>query len=79
MERMSLVNILHKLQERYQCAAHLKPGMKTFCWIEMAGDSMKGGHCELTHHEMMLWAQYIVSQMSRCDKGEMNLPCGSET
>ena len=73
------VNILRELQECYQCAAHSKPGMKTFCWIEMAGDGVKGGHRELTHREMTLWAQYIVSQTSRCDEGKKNLPCDSET
>ena len=53
---------LEELLERWLCVAHSKPGMPTYCWIEPAAGSDKGGHRELTYTDMTLWAKYIVSK-----------------
>ena len=63
------VKILRELQRRYYCAIHSSSAIKSFCWIELAGIRVKGGHREMSHGEMTLWAQYIVSQSSGCDEG----------
>jgi hypothetical protein len=64
---------LHDLQDRLLCATHSKPGMKTFCWIELAGDGVKGGHREFSHSELTLWAKYIVSHGKRIECDEQKL------
>lgn len=55
------VNHLRDLQDRMLCAQHSMPGMRTYCWIEVAENGVKGGHREFSHSEMTLWAKYIVS------------------
>ena len=61
------VNHLRDLQDYLLCATHSRPGMKTYCYIEPARKGVKGGHCEFSHQELTLWAQYIVSRISECD------------
>jgi hypothetical protein len=53
---------LHELQRHWYCMAHSKPGIMTYCWIEPADGNTKGGHREIPHKEMTLWAKYIVSK-----------------
>ena len=67
---MTEVKILRELQDRYHCEIHSKYGIRTYCWIEVAEGGVKGGHREMSHREMTLWAQYIVSQPTGCDKGK---------
>jgi hypothetical protein len=55
------VTALRDLQNHLHCAAHLKPGMIMYCWVGLGQPGTKGGHCEMSHEELMLWAQYIVS------------------
>ena len=55
------VNHLRDLQAHMLCASHSRPGMNTYCYIEQAEVGIKGGHREFSHHELTLWAQYIVS------------------
>ncbi|KAN0137985.1 hypothetical protein V8E53_004204, partial [Lactarius tabidus] len=46
------------LQKHLCCAAHTKPGMITYCWVGTR-NGVTGGHCEMDHEELTLWAQYI--------------------
>jgi hypothetical protein len=61
------VGHLRELQDHLLCAAHSRPGMKTYCWIELAEEGIKGGHREFSYNELTLWAKYIVSQTSERD------------
>lgn len=45
-----------------RCEVHSKPGINTFCWIETSKEGERGGHHEMRHHEMTLWAKQMVSQ-----------------
>ncbi|KAF8267315.1 hypothetical protein EI94DRAFT_1801798 [Lactarius quietus] len=54
------VNHLRELQDRLLCATHSKSGIRTYCWIELAEEGIKGGHHEFSHNELMLWAKYIA-------------------
>lgn len=49
------------LQTRRQCAIHSKPGLRVYCWIEVGKEGVEGGHREMTHAQLTLWAKYIVS------------------
>lgn len=71
------VEHLRDLQSRLLCAAHSKPGMKTYCWIEPAEKGIRGGHREFTHQELTLWAKYIVSRTS--ERNGQKLTTGSDT
>ena len=71
------VNHLRELQDYLLCATHSRPGMRMYCHIERAGDGVKGGHREISHQEITLWAQYIVSQ--RTESNGQKLTMGSET
>jgi hypothetical protein len=71
------VNHLRDLQDRLLCAVHSRPGMKSYCHIELAEDGIKGGHREFTHQELTLWAQYIVSYTTECNGQKLTM--GSET
>ena len=71
------VNHLRELQDYLLCATHSRPGMRTYCHIERAGDGVKGGHCEISHQEITLWAQYIVSQRTKSNGQKLTM--GSET
>jgi hypothetical protein len=53
------ITTLRALQNHLRCAAHSKPGMVVYCWIGPAG-----GHREMSHEELTLWAQYIVSNIT---------------
>lgn len=44
------------LQERLRCTAHSTEGRTVYCDID------SGGHREVTHEQMTLWAKLIVSQ-----------------
>lgn len=55
------VSVLHELQNHLRCAAHTKPGLIAYCWIKPSEIGLKGGHREMSHEEITLWAQYIVS------------------
>ena len=66
------VNHLCELQDYLLCMTHSRPGMRTYCHIECTGDGVKGGHCEISHQEITLWAQYIVSQ--RTESNGQSLP-----
>ena len=61
------VDHLRVLQDRLLCAKHSKPGMRVYCWIELAEQGVKGGHREFSHSELTLWAKYIVSSISELD------------
>lgn len=62
LKLVKVVDHLRDLQERLLCAKHSKPGMRTYCWIEVAENGVKGGHREFSHSELTLWAKYIVRQ-----------------
>ena len=51
------------LRRHLRCSAHSIPGRPVYCWPELAGKDSLGGHRELTHEEMTLWAKHIVSQI----------------
>ena len=50
------------LRRHLRCSGHSTPGRPVYCWPEPAGKESEGGHRELTHEEMTLWAKQIVSQ-----------------
>jgi hypothetical protein len=58
------VENLCTLQQQWYCMAHSTLGVMTYCWIEPAEGSSKGGHREIPHSEMTLWAKYMVSKKS---------------
>ncbi|KAN0138816.1 hypothetical protein V8E53_003204 [Lactarius tabidus] len=60
VEMVKEVDHLHSLQECLKCAAHSKPGMTVFCWIETAEEGVKGGHCKMSHCKLTIWAKYIT-------------------
>ena len=61
------VGHLRALQDHLTCAFHSKPGMKAYCWVEVAEEGIQGGHREISHSEMTLWAKYIVRQINECN------------
>jgi hypothetical protein len=67
------VNHLRDLQVHLLCAIHSKHGIKTYCYIEVAGEGVEGGHREFSHSDLGLWAEYIVSQ-TRMNVTNKNLP-----
>src|ERR1700735_469002 len=50
------------LRQHLRCGGHSLPGRPAYCWVEPGGQGLPGGHRELTHEEMTLWAKYIVSK-----------------
>lgn len=56
-------NCLVELQQYLLCQVHSMKGMSTYCWVEPATDRTRGGHREMTHEEMTLWAKHMVSKM----------------
>lgn len=58
---------LRDLQNHLACATHSKPGLKRYCWVEVAAEGVRGGHRELSHGELTLWAKYIVSETKEHD------------
>jgi hypothetical protein len=55
------VSALCALQKHLRCNAHSRPGMTVYCRVELGQNGVKGGHREMSHEELTLWAQYIVS------------------
>ena len=53
---------LQELMEHLLCTAHSKPGMETYCWIELALDVVAEGHHKFSHQELTLWARHMVSK-----------------
>lgn len=55
---------LMDLRKHLRCAEHSKPGSPVYCWTEQAdlGGKTNGGHREISHEEMTLWAKHIVSK-----------------
>ena len=43
------LNCLHELQNHYECAKHVKTGIRTYCLIRMSDKNQEGGHKELSH------------------------------
>ncbi len=62
---------LGKLHDFLWCQEHSKPGMPVYCLIEPSGERTKGGHHELTHEEMSLWAKHMVSTAKLCRDDEV--------
>jgi hypothetical protein len=56
------------LRHELFCNAHSADGRQTFCWIEKAGEEGVGGHREINHEQMTLWAKHIVSQIITYDE-----------
>jgi hypothetical protein len=52
---------LLELQRHLLCQEHSKGGPPTYCWIDSAMATSRGGHREVNHLEMTLWAKNIVS------------------
>src|SRR6266702_3146513 len=55
-------DLVCELQKRLLCDEHSAPGLRTFCWVEPATVDSKGGHREILHDELTLWAKHIVSK-----------------
>ncbi|KAI9429954.1 hypothetical protein H4582DRAFT_2218058 [Lactarius indigo] len=53
------LDCLIKLQQHLSCNKHSGPGKKTYCLLKKSGENTEGGHEELTHEEMTLWAKHI--------------------
>ena len=56
---------LLELRQHLRCSRHSLPGRPVYCWPEPGGQASPGGHRELTHEDMTLWAKHIVSKMSQ--------------
>src|ERR1700761_3529641 len=55
---------LLELRQHLKCSGHSLPGRPVYCWPKPGGRGSPGGHKELSHEEMTLWAKYIVSKMT---------------
>lgn len=55
-------NVL-KLQKHLYCHAHSRGGMKVYCRIEEGSKTSEGGHREVNHAQMTLWAKQLVSKI----------------
>jgi hypothetical protein len=55
-------NVL-KLQKHLYCHAHSRGRMKVYCWIEEGSKTSEGGHREVNHVQMTLWAKQLVSKI----------------
>ncbi|KAF8259461.1 hypothetical protein EI94DRAFT_1707096 [Lactarius quietus] len=53
------VNTCLKMQEQRKNKAHSKLGMIVHCWVEPGKYGEKGGHREISHDFLTLWAKYI--------------------
>jgi hypothetical protein len=55
---------LLELQRHLLCQEHSKlERTPTYCWVESATATSIGGHRQVTHSEMTLWAKNIVSKI----------------
>jgi hypothetical protein len=52
-----------KLQQKLRCTAHSTEGKTTYCLIVPGGEGVEGGHREMSHENMTLWAKLIVSRI----------------
>ncbi|KAF8265914.1 hypothetical protein EI94DRAFT_1702141 [Lactarius quietus] len=50
---------LRQLEAHLYCATHSCPRKKVFCFIERGSNSVKGGHQELSNHEVTLWSKVV--------------------
>ncbi|KAI0288225.1 hypothetical protein BC826DRAFT_1107919 [Russula brevipes] len=50
---------LLELQRHLLCQTHSKDGLQVYCWIKPATKDSSGGHVEMDHEKMTLWAKYI--------------------
>ena len=53
---------LLELQNKLFCHVHSRPGMAVYCRILKASKSSEGGHQEVSHTQMTLWAKHMVSK-----------------
>lgn len=58
------LDCLRELQHHCECATHSKAGMRTYCLIKMSDKDQEGGHKELSHEYMTLWAKKIMSNVT---------------
>jgi hypothetical protein len=49
------------LQKHLHCTAHSKSGMPVYCQVNLGQIGVKPGHHEISHKDLTLWAQFIVS------------------
>ena len=55
------------LQRFLFCNEHSEGGKRTFCYIEQASQRSPGGHREVDHSGMTLWAKHMVSTFDYTD------------
>jgi hypothetical protein len=55
------LDCLRKLQQHLLCDTHSSARKRVFCLIKKSEGDGRGGHYELTHGEMTLWAKQMVS------------------
>lgn len=55
------------LQRFLFCNEHSEGGKRTFCYIEQASQRSPGGHREVDHSVMTLWAKHMVSTFDYTD------------
>ena len=54
---------LLELRQHLKCSSHSIPGRPVYCWPKPGEKGSPGGHREVSHEEMTLWAKHIVSEM----------------
>ncbi|KAI9447828.1 hypothetical protein H4582DRAFT_2068416 [Lactarius indigo] len=60
-EAKSQYNHLLSLQRHLLCSEHSKAaGLRKYCWIEPSSPGIQGGHKDIKHGEMTLWAKLIA-------------------
>ncbi|KAI9442727.1 hypothetical protein H4582DRAFT_2073317 [Lactarius indigo] len=60
-EAKSQYNHLLSLQRHLLCSEHSKAaGLRKYCWIEPSSPGVQGGHKDIKHGEMTLWAKLIA-------------------
>lgn len=53
---------VHELQSYLQCQVHTKRGLLVYCRVVKGSKSVDGGHQEINHMQMTLWAKEMVSK-----------------
>ncbi|KAI0293473.1 hypothetical protein BC826DRAFT_969203 [Russula brevipes] len=53
------LDCLLELQRHLSCDMHSKGGMRTFCWVKPTTANSAGGHIEMNHENMTLWAKHM--------------------
>jgi len=64
------IDCLCKLKEHLTCNKHSGLGKRMFCLIRRSGENMSGGHEEMSHEDMTLWAKHIVSGVKSSESNE---------